>query len=102
MPSCPLCRRSGRSARWQCQRRLTTDRRWQSTLHACVSPRRECIRDRFAVSNRRSLSAGLYLGSSEVSPVETRPPEFDPAIADFYQQAPEENRLEEGSSLLEA
>jgi len=34
--------------------------------------------------------------------VETRPPEFDPAIADFYQQAPEENRLEEGSSLLEA
>lgn len=32
--------------------------------------------------------------------METQPPEFDPAIADFYQQAPEEDRLE--SHPLEA
>ena len=30
------------------------------------------------------------------------PPDFDPAIAAFYSQAPEENRLEQGAFLLEA
>ena len=35
-------------------------------------------------------------------PVDTRPPEFDPTIADFYHRAPEEDRLEHGPSLLEA
>jgi len=33
--------------------------------------------------------------------VDTRPPDFDQAIADFYQQAAEETRLEQGPSLLE-
>ncbi len=31
-----------------------------------------------------------------------QPPEFDPAIADYYQRWPEEHRLEEGPFLLEA
>lgn len=30
------------------------------------------------------------------------PPEFDPSIAEFYRQAPEEDRLERGAFLLEA
>lgn len=34
--------------------------------------------------------------------MDTPPPEVDPAIADFYQQAPEEDRLEQGPFLLEA
>ena len=34
--------------------------------------------------------------------METPPPEFDPAITDFYQRAPEEDRLEQGPFLLEA
>jgi SAM-dependent methyltransferase len=34
--------------------------------------------------------------------VESPPPGFDAAIADFYQQTPEENRLEQGAFLLEA
>lgn len=29
-------------------------------------------------------------------------PEFDPAIAEFYDKAPEEDRLQEGAFLLEA
>jgi ubiquinone/menaquinone biosynthesis C-methylase UbiE len=32
---------------------------------------------------------------------EPQPPEFDRAIADYYQRAPEESRLEHGASLLE-
>jgi SAM-dependent methyltransferase len=34
--------------------------------------------------------------------MDTKPPDFDPAIDAFYSQAPEENRLEEGAFLLEA
>jgi SAM-dependent methyltransferase len=34
--------------------------------------------------------------------VDTRPPEFDSAIADFYHRTPEENRLDRGPFLLEA
>jgi SAM-dependent methyltransferase len=34
--------------------------------------------------------------------VNAQPPEFDSTIAEFYQQAPEEDRLEQGPFLLEA
>jgi ubiquinone/menaquinone biosynthesis C-methylase UbiE len=34
--------------------------------------------------------------------VDTQPPEFDSTIADYYQRAPEEDRLEQGPFLLEA
>jgi SAM-dependent methyltransferase len=35
-------------------------------------------------------------------PMDERPPEFDPAIAEYYRQAPEETRLEQGAFLIEA
>ena len=34
--------------------------------------------------------------------MDTKPPDFDPAIAAFYSEAPEESRLEHGAFLLEA
>jgi ubiquinone/menaquinone biosynthesis C-methylase UbiE len=34
--------------------------------------------------------------------VDNRPPEFDPRIAEFYNQIPEEDRLEQGAFVLEA
>jgi ubiquinone/menaquinone biosynthesis C-methylase UbiE len=42
-----------------------------------------------------------FIVSGEVV-VHTPPPELDPAIAGFYQAAPEEKRLEEGAFLLES
>jgi SAM-dependent methyltransferase len=33
--------------------------------------------------------------------MDIEPPEFDPAVADFYRQTPEEDRLEQGPFLLE-
>lgn len=34
--------------------------------------------------------------------MDSQPPEFDSTIAEFYRRAPEEDRLEQGASLLEA